>query len=189
MRIWPGTPLKERDIAETMNISRSPVRLALNRLTEERLISTIPDSRRKITRIYTQKECEDILEMRMILEKKAAFCATEKINPEQKDKLLSIAKEADECPKDKIDTFLIKDHCFHEYLFECSDNLPLLECYHSLDKKIDLMRYYINASVEEELENIAHMRDHITFCTVLDRDTQYYYYHYYLSMISRLPGM
>lgn len=51
MTLKPGTPISEKDVAARENVSRTPVREALLRLAEERLVEVVPKSGTFVARI------------------------------------------------------------------------------------------------------------------------------------------
>jgi DNA-binding GntR family transcriptional regulator len=51
MKLVPGTPINEKDIAQEHGVSRTPVREAILRLADERLVEVIPKSGTYVARI------------------------------------------------------------------------------------------------------------------------------------------
>lgn len=81
-----NTQLNEELLAEVFNVSRTPIRSVLNRMQYEKIIQIIPH---KGAYIYqpTQKEFEDVLYLRTVLEKEAIKIACEKATEEQINEL------------------------------------------------------------------------------------------------------
>lgn len=71
-------PLIETEIAKAMNISRAPIREALNKLEQEGFIVNIPRKGCKVAPI-TEKETSDIYEMRLLIEPYAIQKSIDKI--------------------------------------------------------------------------------------------------------------
>src|SRR5665648_179774 len=71
-------PLVETEIAKTMNISRAPIREALNKLEQEGFIVNIPRKGCKVAPI-TMKETTDMYEMRLLIEPFAIHKSIDKI--------------------------------------------------------------------------------------------------------------
>ncbi|GHH98653.1 GntR family transcriptional regulator [Neobacillus kokaensis] len=63
----PGIKLPEEALASTLNVSRTPIRSALRRLSYEKLVQVIPRKGAFVAR-PSPKEVEDTFEMRMLLE-------------------------------------------------------------------------------------------------------------------------
>src|SRR5699024_9514850 len=73
-RLLPGQQLAEEWISKNLNMSRTPVRAALKKLQEERLVEIIP---RRGAFVYEPsiKEIQDVFDVRLILECFAAKSA------------------------------------------------------------------------------------------------------------------
>jgi len=71
LRLRPGQQLRERQLAEQMGVSKTPIREALVRLEKEGLVTVAP-YRGAIVRGYTHTDVREIYELRELLE---GFCA------------------------------------------------------------------------------------------------------------------
>lgn len=92
-----GEKITEMEIADELNVSRTPVREAFRMLEQEELINIIPQQGVFIAGIETKKEIDDIFQLRTELEGLAAFLAAKKINEEQKTLLKEYTKELENC--------------------------------------------------------------------------------------------
>jgi GntR family transcriptional regulator of gluconate operon len=75
-----GEPLRERQLAEQIGVSRVPVREALRRLGEEGLLEQLPH-RGHFVRAFTSDEIVDIYNVRLALEPSAVRLATRMRKP------------------------------------------------------------------------------------------------------------
>jgi DNA-binding GntR family transcriptional regulator len=66
----PGSPLRELALAERFGVSRTPVREALRRLEQDRLL--VPGSRGMVVRAVDPQEVVQVYDMRVLLEAEAA---------------------------------------------------------------------------------------------------------------------
>ncbi|MBO6718017.1 MAG: GntR family transcriptional regulator [Rhizobiaceae bacterium] len=82
MKLVPGTPVVEKEITERYGISRTPVREAVLRLAEERLIDVVPKSGTFVARIPLSVLREAIV-ARRALEEVTVRAATEKASESQ----------------------------------------------------------------------------------------------------------
>lgn len=71
LQLQPGQQLRERQLAERMNVSKTPIREVLVRLEKEGLVTVAP-YRGAIVRGYTTADIREIYELRELLE---GFCA------------------------------------------------------------------------------------------------------------------
>jgi len=69
--ILPGTHLKERDLAESMGVSKTPIREALVRMQKERLVDIAP-YRGAVVRAITVADLRELYDLRELFE---GFCA------------------------------------------------------------------------------------------------------------------
>src|SRR6056297_2296916 len=74
----PDQPISETEMAVAMNISRAPIREALNKLEQDGFVVNIPRKGCKVTPI-TKKEISDIYEMRLVMEPFALQKSIDKI--------------------------------------------------------------------------------------------------------------
>lgn len=84
----PNEPLIEADLAEKLEVSRTPIRESLQRLVADGLI--VPRRRGWSVREYTPEEVRQRSEVRSALEGYAAFLAAERATPEELDAIVAI---------------------------------------------------------------------------------------------------
>ncbi len=87
-----GSHITARQLAEATGLSRTPVREAMRRLDAEGMITLIPNRGAFVAR-WTEKEIEQIYELRVLLESFAAQVAAERITDEQRAELHALARE------------------------------------------------------------------------------------------------
>lgn len=87
--IKPGETIDEKDIAAKLSVSRTPVREAVKKLSDEHLVEIIAQSATRATRIDRQEIKESYL-IRRALEVESASQAATRITQEQIDKLSDI---------------------------------------------------------------------------------------------------
>jgi DNA-binding GntR family transcriptional regulator len=79
MRIKPGEKLSEVQVAERFNVSRAPVRDAIRRLQQEKLVLVKPQVGTIVSQIFPD-EAAEICEVRLLIEPHAAFVAASRIS-------------------------------------------------------------------------------------------------------------
>ena len=82
----PGERLMELQLASKLGVSRTPIREAIRMLEQEGLAVTIPRRGAEVARM-TEKDMEDVLQIRAALDELAVQLATEQITDEQFDAL------------------------------------------------------------------------------------------------------
>jgi DNA-binding GntR family transcriptional regulator len=118
-----GEKITEMEIADELSVSRTPVREAFRMLEQEELINIIPQQGVFVAGVETEKEIDDIFQLRAELEGLAAYLAAEKINEEQKASLKEYTKELEECIKNNDQRGCIRvDIAFHRIIKEASNN-------------------------------------------------------------------
>ncbi len=88
----PNQPLAEIEIAERLNVSRTPVRESMQRLAADGLV--ISRRRRWLVYEHSKKEIEEIYEMRLALEGYAARLASQRITDAEAEKLARLGESA-----------------------------------------------------------------------------------------------
>lgn len=80
-RLEPGARLGEIVLAERFDVSRGPVRAALNMLSETGIVTIVPNSGARV-RIMGRKDASDLYEVRAALEGKTAMLAAARADPD-----------------------------------------------------------------------------------------------------------
>ena len=93
LRIPPGAPLREADIAQGLSVSKTPVREALGRLEQDGLV-TLNSFRSATVTEYTARDLQEIYELREIIEVAAARAAAESMSEKG---LADLGRIASEC--------------------------------------------------------------------------------------------
>jgi DNA-binding GntR family transcriptional regulator len=118
-----GEKITEMEIADELNVSRTPVREAFRTLEQEELINIIPQQGVFVAGIETKKEIDDIFQLRRELEGLAAYLAAKKIDKEQKRLLNEYIEELEESIANDDQRGCIRvDIAFHRIIKEASNN-------------------------------------------------------------------
>lgn len=130
-----GARLGEVDLADTLGVSRTPVREALRRLGSEGLLSTLPNKGARV-RTWTSSELSDISDLRALLEGHAAGRAATRVGPDElryMDSLVSQMEAATANPgAADIDLVTELNGAFHGAIVTASGNALLPEMMSSL---------------------------------------------------------
>jgi len=121
-RLSLGERLVERNLAEKLGVSKTPVREALNRLNKEGLVEGTPYYGFFVA-LISSKDMEEIYKLREVLEGLAARDATRKIKEEQIRQLNSIIQSFENCVRKKdLECYSSLDLKFHNLLAAISKN-------------------------------------------------------------------
>ena len=129
----PGEKISEGELAESMGISRTPLREAFRRLENEGFIEIIPRKGAVVTEINPD-EAFQLYEIKSTLEGLAARLAAPRMTEKDIEKLERINRELeDRQAEDDIDGFY-KTHCrFHEVFVKLCGNRRLIQIISNLN--------------------------------------------------------
>ncbi|HBY56494.1 MAG TPA: hypothetical protein DEG96_01295 [Candidatus Atribacteria bacterium] len=161
----PGTRLLEEELSKAMNISRAPIREALNRLEKEGFVTIIPRKGATVSHITAQM-IEDIFEIRETLESLAVKKSFGKISIEGLEKLGESFKKFIDKPANTENCiqYLALDKKFHDLLSQNCGNKKLIELLANLQEQIhwlrniSLKRISLAGSVKEHLAIIEALK-------------------------------
>ena len=160
----PGERLMEIALAEKLGVSRTPIREAIRKLELEGLVVMAPRKGAKVASI-TERDLNDVLEVRKGMEELAIRLACERITPEELDELdkvehkfLSLTENGD------LTQLAEMDVAFHDIIYNATNNKRLVQLLSNLREQ--MYRYRI-----EYLKDIAVRRtlaqEHRAICEAL----------------------
>ena len=116
----PGARLLEGELSKSMDISRAPIREALNMLDRDGLATIMP-RRGAIVTIFTKDDVRYIWEMRRLLEPYAAQQSTSKVSDEEIDEVEGMLQEVLRSPDD-LRRYSDSDLAVHDLLYRHLSN-------------------------------------------------------------------
>ncbi len=135
-KLEPGQRLVERNIAEQLGISRTPVREAIHKLELERLVTHIPRKGVVVTG-FTKADIVEILVIRTSLEALICSIAASKIRPRELDRLETLAKQIlDEQGKGNFKRSNQLNDKFHEIIYKAAVSPRLYDFLNTLHEYI-----------------------------------------------------
>lgn len=99
MQLEPGTPVSESQLSEMLEIGRTPIREALQRLSREHLVSILPNRGIFIADLNPQKQLR-VLETRRELERLVCTKAAKRANQVERSQFDRIARDFERAAKD-----------------------------------------------------------------------------------------
>lgn len=156
----PGERLMELQLAAKLGVSRTPIREAIRMLEQEGLAITIPRKGAEVAKM-TEKDMEDVLQIRTALEELAIRLSCQKITPAELTELQAAMDQFEEMTKTgDIAEIARADVNFHDVLYKASDNPKLLGLLNNLREQMYRYRveYLKNSSIYPQLiEEHHHM--------------------------------
>lgn len=116
----PGARLLEAELAKEMNISRAPIREAMNMLERDGLATIIP-RRGAIVSVFTEEDVRHIWQMREIMEPRAARDCAGRVPEEALDQVEGLLKAVQADPTD-FAMYTQSDLVIHDLLYQYLEN-------------------------------------------------------------------
>ena len=140
-KLKPGEKITEVEIAEELNVSRTPVREAIRMLELEDLIVIVPQRGVFVAGIKSIKEINDIFQVRSELEGLAAFLTAQNISEEQLSRMDNYTDQIKKCIENNdLERCIEIDISFHQIIYEASDNKWLQKLLDTLFEQITRFR-------------------------------------------------
>jgi DNA-binding GntR family transcriptional regulator len=138
-----GQPLSERQLAELLEVSKTPVREALAQLRREGLVRILPQ-RGAFVFTLSQQEVVEICELRQALEASALRLAMERHPDGFRNALESVVQRMQRARSRRdVNAYLNEDTRFHECFFEHCGNSLMAQNYGMFIGKIAALRTHL----------------------------------------------
>lgn len=132
----PGERLMEIQLANKLGVSRTPIREAIRKLELEGLVLMIPRKGAEVAQI-TEKNMQDVLEIRKALEELSVQLACERITPEQVEEMKMAAEDFRKVLKSGDVTKIAEaDVKFHDIIFAATNNQRLITLLNNLREQM-----------------------------------------------------
>ena len=139
--IRPGERVNELELAERFNVSRTPLREALNRLVAESLLSFVPNRGFFVRRLERQ-DVFDLYELRRSLESAAVMLAAERADVKDIRALRKFWKDVLRVKvKVPAEELVAKDEEFHMRLVALSGNNEIVRALYGINARIHFVRW------------------------------------------------
>ena len=132
-RLAPGEDMREADLAARFEVSRQPVREALLRLEQERLVTVLPRQGYRVN-VVSVSDARDLLRFRQALEPACVAEACEAASAETLDGLDAFRSLADDS---EHDAFIAYNRDFHAALAAASGNRRMARAARELIEQSD----------------------------------------------------
>ncbi|MDO5688748.1 MAG: GntR family transcriptional regulator [Tissierellia bacterium] len=183
--VHPGMQINEVEIANTLKMSRVPVREALNRLVVGRFVFFKP-GKGFYYRKFSETEMANLYEIRYDLEIAIIKNACRMEKREQMDEILQSWEEVSKVYKDMDNAELIMaDEAFHLSIADLADNMERI---HFLQNIYERTRFVRCISIESELRCDEFVKEHMNLILAIaarDEDEALKLMKYHLGVNSR----
>jgi DNA-binding GntR family transcriptional regulator len=126
LELPPGSLVNERELMERLGLGRTPVREALRRLAQERLVDVYPRRGIFVSRVDV-RDLASLSEARAVLESAAARIAAERATAQQRAAAAALVEELEHAAGERDERRLIElDQRIHRHVYDCTHN-PFLE--------------------------------------------------------------
>lgn len=143
----PGERLMELQLAAKLGVSRTPIREAIRMLEQEGLAVTIPRKGAEVAKM-TEKDMEDVLEIREVLDELAVSLACRQMTEEQLDTLRRTMYEFVEYTKTgDVRKIAEADVKFHDIIYQSTGNPKLVSILSNLREQ--MYRYRVEYLKDE----------------------------------------
>jgi len=139
-QLGAGTKLNEADVAESLGVSRGPVREAFRALEASGLVR-LEKNRGVYVREVSRAEADEIFELRALLDEFAGRRAAERASKQDVAALATIVERMDEAARrGDADDYFDLNLAFHDRVVALSGNKKLGELYRRLVNELSLFR-------------------------------------------------
>ncbi len=132
----PGERLMELQLASKLGVSRTPIREAIRMLEQEGLAVTIPRKGAEVAKM-TEKDMEDVLQIREALDELAVQVACDKMTAQQlKELTLAMKNFENAIQAGKLKKIIEYDVEFHDIIYRATDNPKLVTLLNNIREQI-----------------------------------------------------
>jgi len=159
----PGERINEIALAEQLEVSRTPLREALNRLVSEGFVTTVP-GRGFFGRMLEAKEIHNLYEVRASLEEVIIRLACERATDAELDALEAFARSRPTGENGKSPEALRHDEEFHLRIARMTHNAEFVRLLEGINSRIHFVRW-----IDMRQRGRLDMKAHVRFAQLLRR--------------------
>lgn len=187
-KLRPGEVLRDRALAERLDVSRTPVKEALVRLESTGLVVT--RGRSWYVSPFELEDLRELSELRHLLEPVGLQRLAENLDEAAIEELSHFFDDFPESiPVERFEEYFARDHAFHKRIVECSGNSRIRSFYGVVEQHIDRGRHFLSTGTSGRVD--ATLREHLAVCEAIgarDFDRATAALHHHLDMGQQLMG-
>jgi DNA-binding GntR family transcriptional regulator len=150
LELRPGAVIDERRLMEQLGIGRTPIREALRRLAQERLVEVFPRRGMFVTNVEI-RDLASLAEVRCVLERSAARLAAQRATADDRDVVRALLDELGRHSELDQRGLMALDERIHRQVYRCAHN-PFLEASLEQYYVLALRIWYLALDQARELE-------------------------------------
>lgn len=152
-----GDRINEKELSDSLNISRTPIRHALEKLEEEKLVERIHGSG-VIVRGISKRDAREIYDIRKALDTLGTITAAKNMGPEKFSEMKTLLEEADfYYENEEVEKLLESFREFNQYIFTMSEMKRLTTII--IDLK-EYLSYFRDMSIKSDIRSGPALEDH-----------------------------
>jgi DNA-binding GntR family transcriptional regulator len=161
----PGVVLGDRQLAEMLGVSRTPVRDALHRLESSGLVERRGRMGWMVS-TFALQDVRELFELRRVFEPLGLEHLSETWDESVVRELShSFERFPERLTEGLFPDYLNDDRRFHKNIVECSRNGRIIRFYGTVEKQIDRIRHYLSYNYEGRVE--ASLKEHREICAAI----------------------
>lgn len=167
-----GESLREQQVAESLGVSRTPVREAFRRLGAEGWLEVRPNYGVRV-KVWSAQDVREIFEARVLIEPYLAGRAATRLPSERIDELMRLAESMKEIARDTptadiVQAWYLANGAFHDILMQGGENVRLAQALRTM-KEVPLIKWTFRNFDPEDRQRAV--RQHIEIAhAVAQRD-------------------
>ena len=163
-----GTPLVQRDLAQQLGVSPTPVRAGLSQLEREGLVE-VNATGRAVVRRLTREDFEEIYAARLGLEGLAARVGAAAVGPAEIEHMHALLEHLRRLAEEQdVDEYLRRRWEFHATCYRASGRRRLVEEVEGLFWRADRYNRMVLSTLERFRESVGRYRQVLAACEAND---------------------
>lgn len=152
-----GTQINEERLSKALHISRTPIRIALDRLAGEHLVERVPGSG-VLVRGISLRDAEEIYEIRKALEVLATIRAARNMDEQDFERLRKLLEHGERCNADgDVDATVENFSAFSDMVYGYSHMARLSEIIKSI---VVYLNFFRDVSIRESARRDKALKEH-----------------------------
>jgi DNA-binding GntR family transcriptional regulator len=165
-----GTPLVQRDLAQRLGVSQTPVRIGLSELERDGLVEVGETGRALVSRL-TREDFEEIYAARLGLEGLAARVGVEGLADPDVERMRELLRELDRLARKRdVDNYLRARWDFHAICYQSSGRVRLVAEVERLYRRAERYNHLVLSTAARFRRSVEYYREFLEACERRDGD-------------------